>query len=88
MRTHIVRYLAVPRRAAAALLGAVRRLGSAVAEINRQQQRLSIVYSSPDVYLPHPDTPPDTYREFLTRTRGALLHEPSARARLSGRVVH
>jgi hypothetical protein len=43
---------------------------------------------SPDRYLPHPDTPPDTYSEFLARTRGLLLHEPSARARLAGRVVN
>lgn len=87
MRTHILRYVTALRRAAVALLRAVRRLGPAVAEINRQQKRLNTIYTSQDIYLPHPDTPPDTYREFLTRTRGPLLHEPSARARLSGRAV-
>jgi hypothetical protein len=75
------------RRAAAALLRAVRRLGSAVAEVNRQQKRLSIIHSSLDSYLPHPDAPPATYSEFLVRTQGSLLHEPSARARLAGRAV-
>jgi hypothetical protein len=29
----------------------------------------------------NPGAAPDTYQEFLARTSGALLHEPSARKR-------
>jgi hypothetical protein len=87
MRTHIMRWVTAVRRTAVALFRAARRLGSAAAEADRQRRRLSTIHMSPDRYLPHPDTPPDTYREFLARTRGPLLHEPSARARLAGRVV-
>jgi hypothetical protein len=75
------------RRTAAALLRAARRFGSVIAEIDRQQRRFTAVYRSPDRYLPNSGAPPETYREFLARTRGALLHEPSARARLAGHAV-
>lgn len=75
------------RRTAAALWRAARRLGSVLAEMHRQQQRLHKINQSIDHYLPNPDTPPETYREFLARTRGVLLHEPSARARLSGHAI-
>jgi hypothetical protein len=87
MRTHILRWITAVRRAAAALVRALRRLGAAAAEADRQRRRLNTIQMSPDRYLPHPDAPPDTYSEFLARTRGALLHEPSARARLAGRAV-
>jgi hypothetical protein len=85
MRTN--RSMAAVRRAARALLRVLRRLGSSIAEMHRQQQRLNIVSMSPDRHLMNPDTPPQTYSEFLARTRGALLHEPSARARLAGRAI-
>ena len=75
------------RQAAAALVRAVRRLGSVIAEMHRQQQRFTTIYQSTDRYLPNSDAPPQTYSEFLARTRGALLHEPSARARLAGHAV-
>jgi len=87
MRTQILRYATVLRRATAALLRAVRRAGSAVAELDRLNRRLTTAHLSLDAYLPHPDTAPDTYSEFLTRTGGSLRHEPSARARLAGRAV-
>ena len=83
MRTQILRYAPVLRRAAAALLRAVRRAGSAVAELDRLNRRLTTAHLALDAYLPHPDT----YSEFLTRTGGSLRHEPSARARLAGRAV-
>jgi hypothetical protein len=79
--------LAAVRRAAAVLLRAAGRLGSAIAEMHRQQRRLSTVSQSTDHYLLNADAPPETYREFLARTAGALLHEPSARARLAGHGV-
>ncbi len=74
-------------RAVRAVLRAARRLGSAIAGMHRQQQRLTIIHASADSYLISPDIPPETYAEFLARTRGPLLHEPSARARLAGRAV-
>jgi hypothetical protein len=75
------------RRTAAVLLRAARRFGSVIAEVHRQQQRLTKIYQSTDHYLPNSDAAPATYSEFLARTRGALLHEPSARARLAGHAI-
>lgn len=75
------------RRAGSALAGAARRFGHAVAEINDQQRRLAIIRTSPDNYSVHSSLPPETYSEFLGRTGGALLHEPSAKARRAGRVI-
>jgi hypothetical protein len=75
------------RRTVVALLRAARRFGSVIAEMHRQQQRLHKINQSIDHYLPNPDAPPQTYREFLARTRGVLLHEPTARARLAGHAI-
>jgi hypothetical protein len=87
MRIHILRGVSFLRRAAAALLHLMRRFGSALVEMDRQQRRLTTIHRSTDAYLSRPDVAPETYREFLSRTRGPLLHEPSARARLAGRGV-
>lgn len=75
------------RRTAAALWRAAGRFGSVIAEMHRQQQRLHKINQSIDHYLPNSDAPPETYSEFLARTRGVLLHEPSARARLAGHAI-
>jgi hypothetical protein len=75
------------RRTAAPLWRAARRFGSVIAEMHRQQQRLHKINQSTDHYLPNSDAPPETYSEFLARTRGVLLHEPSARARLAGHAI-
>jgi hypothetical protein len=75
------------RRTAAALLRAARRFGSVIAEMDRQQRRFFTIHQSTDRYLPNPYAPPETYCEFLARTRGVLLHEPSARARLAGHAI-
>lgn len=75
------------RRTVAALWRAAARFGSVIAEMHRQQQRLHKINQSIDHYLPNSDAPPETYSEFLARTRGALLHEPSARARLAGHAI-
>jgi hypothetical protein len=55
-----------------------------VAECNYAQRRLMQLQSAPDRYLSDPDVPPDNYAEFLFRTSGWLLHEPSASARARG----
>lgn len=75
------------RRTVAALRRAAGRFGSVIAEMHRQQQRLHKINQSIDHYLPNSDAPPETYGEFLARTRGVLLHEPSARARLAGHAI-
>jgi len=75
------------RRTVAALARRARRLGSVIAEMDRQQRRFTTITLSTDRYLPNPGAAPDTYTEFLARTRGALLHEPSARARLAGHAI-
>ena len=58
-----------------------RRVGEVVAECNEAQNRLIMRRLSPDSYLLAPDEAPDTYQEFLFRTSGVFVHEPSAAAR-------
>jgi hypothetical protein len=57
------------------------KLAETVREMNEAQQRMLARQTATDRYTLHPDTAPDTYAEFLFRTSGALLHEPSARQR-------
>jgi len=65
--------------------GRLRRLARSITamitEMNEAQRRISVLRTAQDRYLTEPDEPPDTYAEFLARTSGVLLHEPSARAR-------
>jgi hypothetical protein len=65
----------------------VRRFATLIAEMNDAQRRIHVLRTAQDRYLPEPGKPPATYAEFLVRTSGALLHEPPARARISGRGV-
>lgn len=64
---------------------AVRRAVDAVAgivhEMNEAQRLGVVLRTAVDRYVPNPDAVPDTYAEFLVRTSGVLLHEPSARQR-------
>ena len=64
-----------------------RRFAALIAEMNYAQRRLHVLRTAHDQYLPCPGNPPATYAEFLVRTSGALLHEPTASARVSGRIV-
>jgi hypothetical protein len=43
-----------------------------------------VLHNAPDRYLADPGAAPDTFDEFLARTSGPLLHEPSARRRSRG----
>ncbi len=61
-----------------------RRLGAVVAECNDAQRRMAVLMTSADRGLLAPGQAPDTYREFLLRTSGPLVHEPTA-ARRSGK---
>jgi len=58
-----------------------------VGELNYWQRRATVLAMAPDRFLANPHRPPDTYQEFLARTSGPLIREPSLRARLSGRQV-
>jgi hypothetical protein len=69
------------------LLSLAHRFATLVAELNYAQRRMYVLRTAHDRYLPEPDKPPATYAEFLARTSGVLLHEPAARARMSGRLV-
>jgi hypothetical protein len=65
------------RRAAAKLADAVR-------EMHEAQRLMLVLQNAPDRYGKDPGAAPDTYEEFLARTSGPLLHEPSARRRNRG----
>ena len=70
------------RHLAAILLRVARRLVAIVRELNYAQQRATELFLARDGYLIGPASPPGTYEEFLARTSGSLVHEPSASARL------
>jgi hypothetical protein len=57
------------------------KLADTVHEMHEAQRLLLALRTAPDRYVKNPDAAPDTYDEFLLRTSGALLHEPSARKR-------
>jgi hypothetical protein len=75
------------RRAARAIRRAASGLASFLRELDYWQRRTAILSLAPDRYVAHPNRAPDTYGEFLARTTGPLLREPSSRARLAGRQV-
>ena len=63
------------QRAAGKLAGVVR-------EMHEAQQLMLVLHNAADRYVENPHVAPDTYEEFLARTSGMLLHEPSARKRM------
>ena len=71
-----------------AVLRAAGRLAGVVREANEAQQLMLVKRTAMDRYAPNPNAAPDTYREFLFRTSGMLVHEPSARQRMrrGGRI--
>jgi hypothetical protein len=58
------------------------KLADAVREMNEAQRLMLVIRTTTDQYLEKPGAAPDTYDEFLARTSGVLLHEPSARKRI------
>jgi hypothetical protein len=64
-----------------------RRIANVVAECNDAQRRLFAIMTAPDRYLPDGHKAPDTYAEFLFRTSGGLLHEPTAAQRPRDRLA-
>jgi hypothetical protein len=73
-----------PVRAASRL---ARRMAAIIAECHYAQQRLLALRLAADSYLSDAATAPNCYDDFLFRTSGPLLCEPSARARADGRRV-
>jgi hypothetical protein len=69
------------------LLRLARRAGGTMTEAARAQRRLAGLRLAYDSYVPEPDAAPAGYQEFLLRTSHPLLHEPSARERMTGRPV-
>jgi hypothetical protein len=61
------------------------KLADVVHEMNEAQRLMLVLRTAMDRYTENASAAPDTYSEFLARTSGALLHEPSARKR-SGRA--
>jgi hypothetical protein len=78
-------------RADQPLPGLLRRLARRIAAIvvacRDTQHRAAVLRASADSYLLHPEMPPDTYAEFLFRTSGPLLREPTAAARSRGQTI-
>jgi hypothetical protein len=58
------------------------KLADTVREMHEAQQLLLVLHTAADRYVENPGCAPDTYQEFLARTSGLLLHEPSARKRI------
>ena len=63
------------------VLRVVGKLADTVREMNEAQRRMLVLRTATDRYIQNPGAAPDTYDEFLARTSGVLLHEPSARRR-------
>ncbi len=62
-----------------------RRVGRAASEIHRATKVASSLMLSYGMY--ESNRAPDTYAEFLLRSRAAPWHEPTARRRAAGRPV-
>ena len=74
-----------PSRRASWIVRFARRVYHVCSEINRANKRASrllLAYG-----LAESDRAPDTYAEFLLRSRATILHEPAARRRAAGHPV-
>jgi hypothetical protein len=61
-----------------ALIRVARRIAAIHAEISYAQHRVDAIRTNPDLYLTDGDKMPETYAEFLFRTSGVLVREPTA----------
>lgn len=69
------------------LKGIVRKIAAVIQECQAAQRRLDALRTGPDLYSDHPNVAPDSYAEFMFRTSGALMREPSARERQHGALT-
>jgi hypothetical protein len=69
---------------------AAQRIAGIFAEMDHAQRRVAVLTAAPDRFLPAKDKnkAPATYAEFLLRTSGPLLREPSAARRARGQLVY
>jgi hypothetical protein len=67
--------------------GIARKIASVIRECQYAQRRLDALRTGPDTYSAKPNAAPDNYAEFMFRTSGALLREPSARERQHGALT-
>jgi hypothetical protein len=67
--------------------GIVRKIASVIRECQYAQRRLNALRTGPDLYSDQPNVAPDTYAEFIFRTSGSALREPSADERLHGALT-
>lgn len=74
-------------RARAALGRLGRRVAAVIAECNYAQRRVAILRMTPEAHLENRDKAPADYAEFLFRTSGALLREPTAARRANGQFI-
>jgi hypothetical protein len=64
-----------------------RKVAAVVDDMNYATRLMSVRGVSYEQYLSQPNAAPETYEEFLLRSRGPRLREPTARARAAGRKV-
>lgn len=74
-----------PSQRASWVVRPARRIGHAVIEMHRAARVASSLMLSYGVA--ESDRAPDTYAEFLIRSRATIWHEPEARRREAGRPV-
>jgi hypothetical protein len=65
----------------------LRKIARTIADMAYAQRRITVLMNAPDRMVPDPGKAPDTYAEFLYRTSGLLLREPSAARRARGQFV-
>lgn len=76
-----------PRRKPAAPIRVALRVRRALAEMSMAQRRMLNLRLSAELQLGDPAAAPDDFGEFMLRTSGSLLREPSAHQRAAGRSV-
>jgi hypothetical protein len=69
------------------LKGLTRKIAAVIGECQYAQRRMAVLRTAPDLQAIRPNAAPDSYAEFLFRTSGVLLREPSARARQRGATL-
>ncbi len=74
-----------PGQRASWVAGFAHRVHHVFSEINRANKRAAMLMLS--YGLAESDRAPDTYAEFLLRSRATILHEPTASKRSAGRRV-
>lgn len=67
--------------------GIVRKIASVIQECQFAQRRLDALRTGPDLYSEQPNVAPDNYAEFMFRTSGVAMREPSAYERQHGALT-